>query len=333
MKLATYRHKGDSASRIGAAVELGGARYLIDIPATQAKLSVAGPPLPADMLQLLEMGESGLDAARAVVGKATVILDDAAALAVWRSAALIVVEEHADLLAPVPRPGKLIMVGSNYRSHVGEAGAATSNLPPARSEKHDWPAAFSKFPSVVVGPGAPIPYPSHTRQLDYEAELCVVIGKRCRKISEADADAVIAGYTIGNDISLRDIQFAEMRRGLILLGKNSDASSPLGPYLVTCDEIPDPQDLRIRCWVNGALRQDDTTAHMTFSVRQLVSYFSRVTLEPGDVIATGTPAGVGIFQNSLDAALLKVGDRIDIEIDRIGRLSNTIVAEAPNVRQ
>jgi 2-keto-4-pentenoate hydratase/2-oxohepta-3-ene-1,7-dioic acid hydratase in catechol pathway len=101
----------------------------------------------------------------------------------------------------------------------------------------------------------------------------------------------------------------------------------MGPYLVTRDEIPDPQNLRIRCWVNGDLRQDDTTAHMTFPVRQLVSYFSRVTLEPGDVIGTGTPAGVGIFHNPADAALLKIGDRIDIEIDRIGRLSNTVVGE------
>jgi acylpyruvate hydrolase len=332
VKLATYRHTGDTVSRIGAAVELGEARYLIDLAAAQTKLSIVGPPLPTDMRQLLELGEPGLDAARAVVGKAVAILGDAAALAAWRSARLVVAEDQVSLLAPVPRPGKLIMVGSNYKSHVGEAGATASNLPPARSERHDWPAAFSKFPSVVVGPDEPIPYPSHTRQLDYEAELCVVIGKRCRAISEANADAVIAGYTIGNDISLRDIQFAEMRRGLILLGKNSDASSPLGPYLVTRDEIPDPQELHIRCWVNGALRQDDTTAHMTFSVRQLVSYFSRVTLEPGDVIATGTPAGVGIFQNPPEAALLKVGDRIDIEIDRIGRLSNTVIAEAPNDR-
>jgi acylpyruvate hydrolase len=332
LKLATYRYKGETSSRIGAAIELNGVRHLIDLAAAQAKLSVAGPGLEVDMRQLLELGEPALGAARAVVGKARVILGDSAEAAVWESARLMVAEHQIALLAPVPRPGKLIMVGSNYKSHVGEAGPAANNLPPARSEKHDWPAAFSKFPSVVVGPDEPIPYPSHTRQLDYEAELCVVIGQRCRAISEADAETFIAGYTIGNDISLRDIQFAEMRRGLILLGKNSDASSPLGPYLVTRDEIPDPQNLRIRCWVNGTLRQDDTTAHMMFSVRQLVSYFSRVTLEPGDVIATGTPAGVGIFQNPPDAALLKVGDRIDIEIDRIGRLSNTIVAEAPNVR-
>jgi acylpyruvate hydrolase len=331
VKLATYQRKGETASKIGAAIELGGACYLIDLAAAQAKLSVPGLQLPGGMLMLLEMGPPGLDAARRVLGSANEMLRDAGVLAEWQAASIVTAEEHARLLAPVPRPGKLIMVGSNYKSHVGEAGTAAKDLPAARSEKHDWPAAFSKFPSVVVGPDEPIPYPPHTRQLDYEAELCVVIGTRCRRVSEADADDVIAGYTIANDISLRDIQFAEMRRGLILLGKNSDASSPMGPYLVTRDEIPEPQDLQIKCWVNGELRQSDTTAHMTFSVRQLVSYFSRVTLEPGDIIATGTPAGVGIFRNPPDAALLKVGDRIDIEIDRIGRLSNTVIAEAPNV--
>ena len=332
MKLATFAHSEDVAARIGAVLELGGERYLLDLAAAQARLSIDGPRLPADMRLLLELGPPGLDGARAAAREAATLLADASVVAEWRAARIIVAEHAARLLAPVPRPGKLIMVGSNYKSHVGEAGAAAKSLPPARAEKHDWPAAFSKFPSVVVGPDEPIPYPPHTRQLDYEAELCVVIGTRCRDVSEADAEDVIAGYTIANDISLRDIQFAEMRRGLILLGKNSDASSPIGPYLVTRDEIPDPQNLQIRCWVNGALRQDDTTAHMTFSVRQLVSYFSRVTLEPGDIIATGTPAGVGIFHDPPDAALLKIGDRIDIEIDRIGRLSNTVVAEAPNVR-
>ena len=330
MKLATYEQKGESTPRIGAAVDLDGTRYLIDLTSAQVKLSIAALRLPAEMRLLLELGEPGLEVARAVIAKAAAVLANASALAEWQGEGIVTPQDRTRLLAPVPRPGKLIMVGSNYQSHVGEAGAAAKNLPAARSEKHDWPVAFSKFPSVVVGPDEPIPYPQHTRQLDYEAELCVVIGKRCRDVAEADVDTVIAGYTITNDISLRDIQFAEMRRGLILLGKNSDASAPIGPYIVTRDEIPDPQVLRIRCWVNGALRQDDTTAHMTISVRKLVSYFSRVTLEPGDIIATGTPAGVGIFQNSPEAALLKVGDRIDIEIDRIGRLSNTIIAEVPN---
>lgn len=325
MKLATYTRQG-SEPRIGAAIDLDGKPHLVDLAGAQTKLSGGSPSIPADMRLLLEMGDAGLDAVRSVLKQAAATLADHAAE--WRSQHLIVAVEDVRLLAPIPRPGKLIMVGSNYKSHITEAGDAAKNLPAARSEKHDWPAAFSKFPSVVVGPGDPIPYPRHTRQFDYEAELCAVIGKRCRDVKPDEADGMIAGYTIANDISLRDVQFAEMRRGLILLGKNSDASSPMGPYLVTRDEIPNPQDLRVRCWVNGALRQDDSTAHMTFSVRQLVSYFSRVTLEPGDVIATGTPAGVGIFHNPPDAALLKVGDRIDIEIDRIGRLSNTIIAGA-----
>jgi acylpyruvate hydrolase len=179
----------------------------------------------------------------------------------------------------------------------------------------------------MIGHRDSIIYSRHTKQLDYEAELCVVIGKRCKDVAEADVDDVIAGYTIANDVSARDLQFAEMRRGLILLGKNFDTFSPFGPYLVTKDEIPNPQNVQIKCWVNGELRQNDTTANMTFSIRQLVSYFSHTTLEPGDIIATGTPAGVGIFWNPPEAALLRVGDTIDIEIEPIGRLSNTVVAE------
>jgi acylpyruvate hydrolase len=325
VKLATYRHEEGTESRIGAVVDLNRGTFLLALARAQAKLALAGPRVPADMRLLLERGYAGLDAARAVVEAAIGrLVDDGSAVADWLSDDTISYLDRVRLLAPVPRPGKIIMVGSNYKSHVGEAGGAAKNLPPARSESHDWPAAFSKFPSAVVGPDEPIPYPRHTKQFDYEAELCVVIGKRCRDVALGDVDGVIAGYTIANDLSLRDIQFAEMRRGLILLGKNSDASCPMGPYLVTRDEISDPQNLRIRCWVNGGLRQDDTTANMTFSIRHLVSYFSRVPLEPGDVIATGTPAGVGIFHKPPEEALLKIGDRIDIEIDGIGRLSNTI---------
>ena len=219
------------------------------------------------------------------------------------------------------------MVGSNYKSHVGEAGDAAKDLPAARSEKHTWPAAFSKFPSVVVGHGEPIVYPRHTKQLDYEAELCVVIGKRCKDVNEEDVDEVIAGYTIANDVSLRDIQFAEMRRGLILIGKNFDTSSPMGPYLVTKDEIPDPQNLQIKCWVSGELRQERLHGEHDVLGSPARLLFFRVTLEPGDIIATGTPAGVGIFRNPPEMALLKVGDRIDIEIQPIGRLTNSVVAE------
>ncbi len=331
MKLASYATARDSTVRIGALVEAGPARCLVDLAAVYARIAMRpdGAPvsLPGDMRLLLDMGEPGLDGVRRAVAFATSEIKKPSTLSAWRSERLIHDEESVRLLAPVPRPGKIIAVGSNYKSHVTEAGPASKNLPAARAEKHTWPAAFAKFPSVVVGHKHAIVYSRHTTQLDYEAELCVIIGRRCKDISEADVDGVVAGYTIANDVSMRDLQFAEMRRGLILLGKNLDTTSPMGPYLVTKDEIPDPQNLQIKCWVNGDLRQHDSTANMTFSVRELVSYFSRTTLEPGDIIATGTPAGVGIFSNPPEAALLRVGDTIDIEIAPIGRLSNSVIAE------
>lgn len=329
MKLASYLLPGEMQVRLGAAIDLKGKTHLVDLPEVQACMGArsSAPALPNEMLRLLELGDAGLDAAQSVMNYATAQLTAPATVSQWMGTRWLAEEDKVRLLAPIPRPGKIIMVGSNYKSHVGEAGDAAKDLPAARAEKHTWPAAFSKFPSVVVGHGEPIVYPRHTKQLDYEAELCVVIGKRCKNVNEEDVDDVIAGYTIANDVSLRDIQFAEMRRGLILIGKNSDASSPMGPHLVTKDEIPEPQNLQIKCWVSGELRQNDSTANMTFSIRQLVSYFSRVTLEPGDIIATGTPAGVGIFRNPPEMALLKVGDRIDIEIQPIGRLTNSVVAE------
>ena len=330
MKLASYASEFNPAVRIGALVRIASAQYLIDLAAVHARslAQLDGASIPTDMRLLLDMGEPGLDAARRAVASAEKELKNPATFSAWKEEHLVHDVEAVRLLAPVPRPGKIIAVGANYNSHVSEAGAAAKNLPAARSEKHTWPAAFSKFPSVVIGHKDSIIYTRYTSQLDYEAELCVVIGKRCKDVAEADVDAVIAGYTIANDVSMRDIQFAEMRRGLILLGKNFDTTSPMGPYLVTKDEIPDPQNLQIKCWVNGELRQDDSTANMTFSVRELVSYFSRTTLEPGDIIATGTPAGVGIFSNSPETALLRVGNTIDIEIAPIGRLSNSVIAES-----
>lgn len=331
MKLASYVTKADATVRIGVIVEVGSERHLIDLAGVYARLpsrsANAPTALPGDMRTLLDMGERGLDAVRRTLAFAHVELAKPSIAAAWETEHLFHSESAIRLRPPVPRPGKIIMVGSNYKSHVGEAGSAASQLPAARSEKHSWPGAFSKFPSVMIGHRDSIIYSRHTKQLDYEAELCVVIGKRCKDVAEADVDDVIAGYTIANDVSARDLQFAEMRRGLILLGKNFDTFSPFGPYLVTKDEIPNPQNVQIKCWVNGELRQNDTTANMTFSIRQLVSYFSHTTLEPGDIIATGTPAGVGIFWNPPEAALLRVGDTIDIEIEPIGRLSNTVVAE------
>jgi acylpyruvate hydrolase len=211
------------------------------------------------------------------------------------------------LLAPVPRPGKIICVGLNYRDHAKETGKAVPTEP----------VLFSKFANSVVGPGADVVVP-----LDYEAELAVVIGRRASRVAAADALDHVAGYTCANDVSSRSLQFLSDQW---LLGKAIDTFLPLGPYLVTPDEVPDPQALGIRCLVNDELLQDSNTGQMVFGVAELISYASRtITLEPGDLLATGTPSGVG------DAAdpprYLRPGDRMRVEIDGLGQLDNTVRA-------
>jgi 2-keto-4-pentenoate hydratase/2-oxohepta-3-ene-1,7-dioic acid hydratase in catechol pathway len=220
-----------------------------------------------------------------------------------------------ELLAPVPRPGKVVAIGRNYRAHAEEEGVA----PP------DAPLIFAKWPSSVVGPGAEISWdPALTGQVDYEAELAVVIGRRARHVSEIEALAYVAGYTCLNDVSARDLQFGD---GQWVRGKSLDTFCPTGPVLVTSDEIEDPQDLSICCTVNGDRVQEANTSQMYFSVAKIVSYCSSAfTLEPGDVIATGTPAGVGVFRDP--PRFLGAGDTVAVEIERIGRLENRCAFES-----
>ena len=181
---------------------------------------------------------------------------------------------------------------------------------------------FAKLPSAVVGPGDPIRIPSPQSQVDYEVELAVVIGRPARRLAVDDALAAVFGYTLCNDVSARDVQF---RDNQLTLGKGFDTFAPLGPCVVTADEIDDPQDLRLWCTVNGELRQDSSTAQMLFPVAELLAYVSRhVTLEPGDVITTGTPAGVAAFRQP--PAYLRPGDVTEIGADRIGVLRNPVEA-------
>jgi 2-keto-4-pentenoate hydratase/2-oxohepta-3-ene-1,7-dioic acid hydratase in catechol pathway len=216
------------------------------------------------------------------------------------------------LRAPL-RPGKILCTGINYRSHLDENPAATL---PAE------PFVFAKLPSAVVGPGEPIRIPSPQTNLDYEVELAVVIGRRVRGLSVDDALSAVFGYTLCNDVSARDVQF---RDNQLTLGKGFDTFAPLGPCVVTADEIGDPQELRLWCTVNGDLRQDSSTSQMLFSVVELLAYVSRhVTLEPGDVITTGTPAGVAAFRQP--PVYLRPGDVIEIGADQIGVLRNPVEA-------
>jgi 2-keto-4-pentenoate hydratase/2-oxohepta-3-ene-1,7-dioic acid hydratase in catechol pathway len=216
------------------------------------------------------------------------------------------------LLAPVPRPGKIICVGLNYRDHARETGQ------PIPSE----PVLFSKFANSVVGPGADVVVPPEAEQIDYEAELAVVIGRRASVVPTDKALDHVAGYACANDVSSRSLQF---RSGQWLLGKAIDTFLPLGPYLVTADEVPDPQALGIRCLVNDELRQDSDTGEMVFGVAELVSFASRtITLEPGDLLVTGTPSGVGMASDP--PRFLAPGDRMRVEVDGLGALDNTVRA-------
>ncbi|MEA2547343.1 MAG: hypothetical protein QOI09_2616 [Chloroflexota bacterium] len=223
---------------------------------------------------------------------------------------------EADLLAPLPRPGKIVAIGRNYREHAAEEGVEP---PPA-------PLIFAKWPSSVVGPGAEVRWdPALTAKVDYEAELAVVIGRTARRVPVETALDHVLGYTCLNDVSARDIQFGD---GQWVRGKSLDTFCPMGPALVTADEIGDPQDLAISCTVGDERVQDARTSAMYFGVAEIISYCSMsFTLEPGDVIATGTPAGVGVFRDP--PRFLGDGDRVAVEIERIGRLENVCRFDPP----
>jgi len=214
---------------------------------------------------------------------------------------------------PIDRPGKIVCVGLNYRDHAEEQG---TELPGA-------PLLFAKWPNALIGPGEPIVIPRISKQVDYEAELGVVIGERVRGISEQDALHAVRGYICLNDVSARDLQFSD---GQWTRGKSPDTFCPIGPQLAPASAVPDPQKLGIRCVLNGELMQDSTTANMIFTVAEIIAYASEtMTLEPGDLIATGTPAGVGVFRDP--PVLLKDGDEVTIEIDGLGALTNPVQEE------
>jgi 2-keto-4-pentenoate hydratase/2-oxohepta-3-ene-1,7-dioic acid hydratase in catechol pathway len=218
----------------------------------------------------------------------------------------------AELVAPIPKPGKVVCVGRNYAEHAAETGSDV----PTR------PQLFAKWANAVVGPGAVVELPPITAALDYEAELVAVIGRSARHVRVEDALDHVLGYTCGNDISARDLQFADTQW---IRGKALDTFAPMGPWIVTADEIPDPQTLGIRCLVNGESRQDDTTANMVFPVALVIAFITEaITLDPGDVIYTGTPPGVGHARNPPE--YLQDGDTVRVEIDRIGSIENRIVS-------
>lgn len=309
MRLATFEVEG--TQRLGAVIDGDVAATIVDLPAAAAALAAEGRgpsyPLPDTMMELLQGGDSAMDAVRDVL--------DALAATPPRQASqrFEYPLDAVKLRAPLPVPGKILCIGQNYRDHVLEQNGKM----PER------PIIFAKFANTVIGPDDEIIYPTTTKTLDYEAELVVVIGRGGKHISRETAYDHVAGYMAGQDVTARDIQKGD---GQWVRGKTQDASAPMGPYLVTRDEVPDPQALDIKLWVNGEIRQDSNTVNLIFDVPTLIAFISEgITLAPGDVIYTGTPPGVGAFRTP--PAFLQVGDEVTLELTGLGRLTNHVVAD------
>lgn len=301
MRLATIRDA--QGTRLG--VETGG--QLIDLPRVAALLRQPSAPELHDMLALIRGWDDAERRVRDLVhhapAEARLDLD------------------AIEILAPIPRPTKNIFcLGRNYAEHAAESLRA-QGLPVALPP---YPNVFTKAVTSVNGPYADIPYDANvTHELDWEAELAVVIGRGGDQIIREEALQHVFGYTALNDVTARDLQ--HMAGVQWFQGKSLDGCCPIGPWIVTADEIPDPHNLRVRCWVNGTQKQDDTTANMLFDVAAIVATLSRVlTLEPGDVIATGTPAGVGFARTPPE--FLQPGDVVETEVEHIGRMRNRVVA-------
>jgi 2-keto-4-pentenoate hydratase/2-oxohepta-3-ene-1,7-dioic acid hydratase in catechol pathway len=226
----------------------------------------------------------------------------------------VVALEDVRLHAPIARPGKIVAIGLNYVDHAEETGQPIPEVP----------VVFTKYPNTIIGPGEPIRIPPIAEQIDYEAELAVIIGRQAKGVPEPEALEYVFGYTNANDVSARDLQFSE--GGQWTRSKSIDTFLPLGPYIATRDTIPDPQNLYIRAVLNGEVVQDGTTSKMIFPVAELVSFLSQgMTLDPGDIIITGTPPGVGMAREP--QLWMKPGDEVSIEIEGLGTLTNPVEAE------
>ena len=231
--------------------------------------------------------------------------------------------DSVTVLPPIARPTKIICLGGNFSDHLQEGSAS---LPP-------FPVSFLKSPTSLVGHKAPVFYPPKVKLLDYEVELATVIGEKCKDVSKKNALSYVAGFSVFNDISARDIQFAEMKRGFCNLGKNFASFAPMGPFLVTPDQAGNPDNLEMELRVNGQIRQFSSTKNMVFKMRELVEFFSSMTLEPGDIITSGTPSGVAIYRKpDKTPYLLQPGDLLESKIESLGKLQNTIVRETKPTR-
>ncbi len=309
MRLISYRSSAQSPPRCGAVlddrvVDLTELCAAIELPDDVTRqYSMRGfSPASGGLLRLLQAGQNGLFEVASALSKTKLT----ATLSTLPTIASV------ELLAPIPRPGKIVAIGRNYGDHARESGVAAFEAP----------RIIAKLPSSVVAPNAIIAPPREVTKLDFEVELAVVIGKFAHRVTQVQALEFVAGYTILNDLSAREFQF-DVTPPQTTFAKSMDQFCPMGPCLVTRDEIDDPQSLTVSCEVNGVSMQRASTADMLFPVSRLIEYITQfMTLEPGDVIATGTPAGVGVFRKP--PVWLKSGDSIRMSISRIGTIEHRI---------
>jgi 2-keto-4-pentenoate hydratase/2-oxohepta-3-ene-1,7-dioic acid hydratase in catechol pathway len=320
--------------RIGFLVSEGGTDYIVDANlAYRAYLfhsegidypeRIADLIVPNDMVLLLRTWSKSLEE----LGKTEAFVKKKGIkkLSGPREERVVFEYSSAKIAAPVPRPGKIIHTAGNFREHAKEGKEAGWEFPIPK-----W-ISFLKSPSAIVGDGDEIIYPPYTKELDYEIELAIVIGKKCKYASKKEAWESIAGFTVFNDITARDIQRQEMKSGLLNFGKNMDTFAPFGPCLVPKEDIGDVHKLDIECRVNGEVRQKSNTSHLSVSVPEIVSHYSWVTLYPGDIITTGTVSGVAAFRKNPERYYLKPGDLLESQIENIGVLRNRIVKEKKNL--
>lgn len=300
MKLLTFIQNG--TYRLGVKMDQG----VVDVLAALSSISTE-KIIPATIHEVIEGGTGALNELREYIDMVLALDNDKTAY---------VLDESTLVLGPsVTHPNKIICVGLNYRRHAEETG---SQIP-------QYPILFNKFNNTLAGHGDDIPLPKVSEKVDYEAELAIVIGKTAKYISKEQAPGHVFGYCNANDLSARDLQ---VRTQQWLLGKSCDKFAPLGPYIVTVDEVGNPNDLEIKTYVNGEVRQHSNTSDMIFHCDEIVSYISQhLTLVPGDIILTGTPEGVVLGYPPEKQVYLKDGDIVSIEIEKLGTLTNQFVAE------
>lgn len=324
MKLATYRSTapGATGDRLGALLSTGNmadlrlayAGHLDQNTGEGNPYRMANARIPRDMTEFLKGGTPALDAARAAVYFA----EEGGVDAVGPAGELVALKEkHFSYRAVIPRPGKFLHTGLNSKKHVENTG----------NKAPDNVQAAPRFDTSLVGHEEPVVRPRQTVRFDYEVEVGIVIGERCKDVKPEDAFDVIVGYTVYNDITAREVQKSQALGG-VFLGKNFDTTNPIGPWLVTPDEVPNPNELLVESRVNGDVRQHERLTDMIFDIPTLIAFFSQMTLEPGDIISSGTFGGVAHEQPDPEPFFLKPGDICECEVEHLGVLRNPIVAPA-----